>query len=150
MRRVVVDSNVMVKWFVEEEFIECAERLRDDHLRGAIDIYAPSYAIIEFSNAIRKYVQREIMTPEDAEKAMRLLIDFDISFVALAPERDEELVLDVLRYSIKNHITAYDAYYIILARDLGTLFYTADEKLLNRLRDIGEERAKHVCEYGTA
>lgn len=150
MRKVVVDPNVMVKWFVEEEFTECAERLRDDHLRGAIDIHAPAYAIIEFSNTLRKYVQRGIMTPENAERALKLLTDFDIAFRALDPERDRELIIDVLQYSIKNHVTAYDAYYIMLAHDLGTTFYTADEKLLRKLSDIKEERAKHICDYSMA
>ncbi len=150
MMKVVVDSNVMVKWFVEEEFTECAERLRDDHLRGAIDIHAPAYAIIEFSNALRKYVQRGIVTQENAEKALKLLTNFDIAFKVLNPERDKELIRGVLRYSMKNHVTAYDVYYIMLACDLGTTFYTADEKLLRKLSDIKEERVKHVCDYGTA
>ena len=44
-------------------------------------------------------------------------------------------------------MTVYDAYYVILAKDLGTKFYTADDRLLNKLRNPNEERIAHICGY---
>ena len=45
-----------------------------------------------------------------------------------------------------NHVTVYDSYYIILAHNLNTELYTADEKLLSKLSNI-EFRLKHIKEY---
>lgn len=43
-------------------------------------------------------------------------------------------------------MTLYDAYYVVLARGLQALFYTADEKLLERLGSR-EPRARHIKDY---
>ena len=66
MRAAVADSNVMVKWFV----VEYIERLRDDYLRGLIDVHAPRYALLEFSNAMSKYAASEIISRGDAEDTL--------------------------------------------------------------------------------
>ncbi len=143
MRRVVADSNVLIKWFIPEKYSDSAKRMRDNHIRGHISVVAPAYALLEFSNTIRKYVNRGILTPSDAAFVMNLLFESKITFVAIT--RDQ--LIKALNYGIRNHITVYDAYYLIIAQELNTDFYTADEKLLKKLTSIKERRAKHVCDY---
>ena len=42
---------------------------------GRIEVAAPKYALLEFCNALRKYVIRAIMNEEDALKALNLLLE---------------------------------------------------------------------------
>ncbi len=61
--RVVVDSNVLIKWFISEKYSDCAKKIRDDHIRGYVNVVVPAYALLEFSNTLRKYVNRGSLQP---------------------------------------------------------------------------------------
>ncbi len=142
MERVVVDSNVLVKWFIPEEYSDYAKLIRNDHLLGCIEVVAPRYALLEFYNALRKYCTRKVIDKEKLTRILDLFHEVKVAFIGV-----ERSILDeALTYSLENHITVYDAYYIVLAYKLNTQVYTADEKLLKRIRDK-EPRIKHLKEY---
>ena len=142
MERVVVDSNVVVKWFIPEEYSEYAALLRNDHLLGCVEASAPHHALLEVYNALRKYYAKGVLDEEKLARIVDLLHEARIVFTSI----EREALDEALRYSIENHITVYDAYYIVLAHKLDTLVYTADEKLLKRLAGR-EPRVKHLKEY---
>ena len=142
MKRLVVDSNVLIKWFIPEDYSEYAIKLRNDHLMGRIEVVAPKYALLEFCNALRKYVIRGIKNEEDALRALSLLFEASITLIDI----DKKSLINALKYSLTNHVTVYDACYIILARNLDTEVYTANEKLLSKLSNI-ESRLEHREEY---
>jgi len=141
--RVVADASVIVKWFVPESYSGQAQALLDDHLSGRVEIIAPSYAILEVANALRKYVLRGIMRVEDAREALSILSEVNLQLHSIGFGE----AIDALDYASKTGVTVYDAYYIILARRHGATFYTADEKLLQKLAGI-EPLARHIKDYG--
>ncbi len=140
--RVVADSNVLVKWFIPEDYSEYAVVLRDDHLYGRVDVIAPVYAVLEFTNCMRKYVVRGLLKKDYAIKALNYLREANIIFEDIT----YDLAKKSLEYAIEKHITVYDSYYIMLARKYDTVMYTADEKLLSKLQGK-EQCVKHVKEY---
>ncbi|NPA05285.1 MAG: type II toxin-antitoxin system VapC family toxin [Crenarchaeota archaeon] len=142
MERVVVDANVLVKWFVPEDYSEYAVLLRNDHLLGCVEAVAPVYAVLEFGNTVRKYYSLGVVDGEKASKIMRLFWEVRVSLKPI----EEGLVWEALRYSMENHVTLYDAYYIVLAHSLNAPMYTADEKLLRRLSGV-EDSVLHIREY---
>jgi len=142
MSKVVADSNVLVKWFIPEDYHEEAKALLRDHLYGSITVIAPRYALLEFANTLRKYVAKKLISTDKIRDAYRLLIESAPQLV----EEKEELVRQAMEYSIQRGITVYDAYYVIVANELNTVVYTADERLLRQLE--GRERViRHVREY---
>ena len=141
-RVIIADSNIIVKWFIPEEYSEYAVVLRDDHLYGRVNVIAPVYAILEFANSMRKYVIRGILSKDKAIKALEYLKKTSITYVDI----NFDLAREALKYAIENHVTAYDSYYIVLARKYNTIAYTADEKLLSRLKGR-ENHIKHIIEY---
>lgn len=141
-KRVVADSNVLIKWFVPEDYSEHAVTLMNDHLLGHVEVVAPEYALLEFTNALRKYVVRGIMGADDALKALQLLLKTRVNFVGI----EEELLSEALNYGLGNHVTVYDAYYVVLTRRLRTVMLTADERLLRKLHGM-EPVIKHIKEY---
>ncbi len=44
-----------------KKYSDCAKKIRDDHIRGYVNVVAPAYAFLEFSNTLRKYVNRGIL-----------------------------------------------------------------------------------------
>jgi predicted nucleic acid-binding protein len=142
LEQVVVDANVFVKWFVEENYTEEALLLRQDYIAGRVKILTPAYALLEVADAFRKYVARKIINANDAIEALNILQEFSIQYLDL----DRNLLTEALKYSMENHLTVYDAYYITIARKLNSHFYTADEKLLTRIQ-AKENIAHHIKEY---
>lgn len=142
MKPIVVDSCIIVKWYIPEKYSEYAIVLRDDYLKGKVDVIAPVYAMIEFTNTLRKYVTRKLVAKEDAIKALKLLEATEIKYIDITIKRLEK----ALKYSVKKHVTLYDAYYITLAHEYNGIMYTADEKLLRKLENK-EQKVKHIREY---
>lgn len=139
---VVVDSNVLVKWYIPEKYSEEATIMRNDYIYDRIRVITPIYALLEYANTLRKYVARKLIAVDDAYEAYSLLIDTRVEYVDIT----SDYVSEALEYSIKNNVTVYDAYYIVLAKKNNAYMYTADEKLLNRVRGK-EPRVKHIKEY---
>ncbi len=102
----------------------------------------PWYALLEFANTLRKYVTKKIIGMNEVLAIYRLLIESAPHFV----EEKEELVSKALDYSVRRGITVYDAYYIIIAQELNTVVYTADERLLRQLEGK-EQLVRHIREY---
>ena len=142
MKRVVVDANIIVKWFIPEDYSEHARRIRDDHLYGCVEATAPDYARLEVYNALWKYASRGIIDSGIAERIAQLVQEVRVDFKPV----EGDLALAALEYSLKYSVSVYDAYYITLAWSLDTQFYTADEKLLRRLEGV-EPRIRHIVEY---
>ncbi len=142
MEHIVVDANVLVKWFVEEDYTDKALLLRDDHIGGCAKIIIPIHALLEVGDALRKYAKLSYISPNDAIEALNILTEFNLTIVDIV----KEALTDAISYSIENSITLYDAYYVILARRKAARFYTADEKLLKKLSRL-EPHAYHLKHY---
>lgn len=125
---VVVDANVIVKWFVEEEGSDRALKIRDKYVDGEIKLVAPEIMVFEVLNAL--YYKRLF----SLEEMMEISEALDAFSFELYP-----LVGDYARRTIKvaheNNITVYDASYVSLAMMKRTYMYTADTKLKEKLRD---------------
>lgn len=139
---VIADANVLVKWFVPEKYSRQAQALLEDHLKGRIQVVCPAYSLLEFANTMRKYTARNILTAEKAARAMLLLEEAEVIYQPITPDNTTK----ALSYAMDNGVTVYDAYYIVLASRYNTYFYTADEKLLRKLKSV-ETRAKHIKDY---
>jgi len=142
MSEVVVDSNILVKWFIPEDYHEEAKALLKDHLHGNVVVVVPWYALLEFANTLRKYVTKKIIGMNEVLAIYRLLIESAPHFI----EEKEKLVSKALDYSVRRGTTVYDAYYIIIAQELNTVMYTADERLLRQLEGK-EQLVRHIREY---
>jgi len=134
-REIVIDASVAVKWFVEEEYSDQAIKLKDLHVKGEIDLVAPSLIYYEVLNALR---YSGVFKLEELGLIARLLEDLQIR---LYPPRSVVMARAV-ELSLKYDITVYDASYLSLAEHLNTVVYTADKELLRKIS--GFKRAIHI------
>lgn len=131
---VVVDASVVVKWFVEEEGSDKALRLRDKYIDGEISIIAPELMIFEVLNAL--YYKR-LFSESEMKEISEALEAYSFTLYSLKGEYAEKTV----ETAVENGITIYDASYVALAMIRDTYLYTADEKLIEKLKG---EYLKHV------
>jgi len=137
-KEVIVDASVVVKWFVEEEYSREARLVRDAYANGLIDIAAPSLLPYEVLNAL-KY--SGAFGEEELKEVAKTLEDFQLTLYNLEGKLAEKSV----ELAMRKGITIYDASYVALAQILNTELYTADEKLIRKVR--GLNIIKHIAQF---
>jgi len=137
MTEVVVDTSVVVKWYIPERNHEAARRLRDDYLDGQFDLIAPALMPFEAVNALKYSGYYE---GDSLETAGQSLSEYGIDFVSFGEAGSVAALADRLDISV------YDAAYVALARERESTVYTADETLLDSLGDYREFGA-HIRAY---
>jgi predicted nucleic acid-binding protein len=118
--RLVVDSSVVIKWFVPEVHSADALRYPDPDL----DRDAPELLLAEMSNILWKKVGRGELTPAEADKIAEDLEQADINIQTMA-----SLFRPGLSIARATGRSAYDSIYLALADSLSTRLVTADRRL---------------------
>jgi len=114
----VVDANVVIKWFVDEPGTDEALALRRHRL------FAPDLLMVECANALWKKVRRDEFSAEEALAAAQLLEHADVELESARPlARAATELATALDHPV------YDCLYVVLAQALGHDLITADERL---------------------
>jgi predicted nucleic acid-binding protein len=124
----VVDASVGVKWlplFAKEGLVDHARELLK---RGAseFDMIVPDLFWLEIGGALCKAVRRNDCQPSEAHEAL-----LDMQKLPLQTLSSTKLVNSAQRIAIQYGRSIYDSVYVALARETGSEFVTADEKLAN-------------------
>ncbi|PSQ21145.1 hypothetical protein BRD04_07095 [Halobacteriales archaeon QS_9_67_17] len=138
MSDLVVDTSVVVKWYIPEQHHEQARALRDAYLDGTFDLVAPALMPFEAVNALKYSGHYDGDRLEDASKS---LSEYGIELVPFGETGP------VAEIASELDITVYDAAYVALARDRDTKVYTADGRLLGDLAGDYSELAEHIRTY---
>jgi predicted nucleic acid-binding protein len=143
----VVDASVAVKLFVDEELSdEAALLFQRLAATPPARFFVPDLLFLECANILWKYL-RFGYDPQQARQDIS-----DLLLLPLQPVAAAELLEMSFHLAIGLDITAYDASYVALARDLEVPLITADRRLSRKLagaefdvRWLGEpEFAKEV------
>jgi predicted nucleic acid-binding protein len=126
MTKLVVDSSVAVKWFVNEPYSTEANRILNDYQAGIIDFLAPDLIYSEFGNIIWK---KQVFQGLDATDAQAILASF--LKITFTPTSSSDLLDDAYRIAVTQKRTVYDALYLTLSVREHCPFVTADEKFYN-------------------
>ncbi|PSJ52574.1 type II toxin-antitoxin system VapC family toxin [Kumtagia ephedrae] len=122
---IVVDTSVIVKWFINEPGHDLARQF----LHPERDLAAPDFAIAEAANVLWRRQRSGEIGSEQAEESLRQLPLF---FKHLSPASD--LVLDSLRMARELGHSVYDCMFLVLAASLpeGCLL-TADDRFIAKV-----------------
>ena len=121
--KLVLDANVIAKWFIEEENTDKAIKIRDNFVAGKLAILEPSLLIYELGNVFWKH---PVKSPEDVENDFKALFEIGLEFCAV---REPVFLKNVFEHGRKFGITFYDAVYVTLAEKEDCKLITADGKL---------------------
>ena len=137
MEQVVIDTNVVIKLFLKEEYSDFALKLKDSYLAGKTDIVVNSLMKYEFINVLKykKFSSAEI------KLALRAMADYNFQIEELS-DPIADLTSDL---AVEYNLSSYDASYVALASFLGYNLYTADIKLINKVSNLNF--IKHIKEF---
>ena len=122
--RLVVDASVAVKWLIEEEASDAAERL----LHGAFALHAPRLLASEVANAIWRRARAAEIGRGEAGMLVHAIGEMPLHW-----HNDEELGADAVRLALACDHTVYDCVYLTLAHRIGGHVVTADARFANAL-----------------
>lgn len=133
-----MDASVAVKWFAEEPGSDAAERLLADYVEGVVDLYSSQLLPFEVLNALRYNPEYGLDQLRTAAKALENL---ELMLHPLRGVYAERTLANAVNYGI----TVYDSSYMSLGEDLGLPVYTADRKLMSKVKP---GLLTHVSDYG--
>ena len=79
---VVIDTSVLFKVVIREEFSELAQSLYVDTLNASRPIFAPPHWTAELTHALYRLIRRRGITPEEADQALNQFLVFPIQLFA--------------------------------------------------------------------
>ena len=118
----VVDTSVVLKWYVEEPESDRAEAL----IGG--ELVAPDLILVEVANALWKKVMKGEITSDHARGVLPQLSQA----VVLHPAA--ELAEPALEAALELRHPVYDGLFLALANELDAVLVTADRRLINACR----------------
>ena len=125
----VVDTSVALKWFVEREEADIpqARRLREAYASGECNLRAPELLLVELANALK--TERRF-NAKDIHKILESIRGYDLFLEAF---RWSTLLRAVeIASSYGQRVTVYDAFFLAVAIESGSILVTADEAFLRR------------------
>lgn len=117
---IVVDVNVVVYFFVQGEKTSAAR----DLMRLDPDWRLPMLWRHEYLNVLATLVREDHATLDEGQQLWRQAVE------SLAEGEHNVDMEAALALAVEKRISAYDAQYIALARQLGTVCVTQDKRLL--------------------
>lgn len=122
----LLDTSVIVKWFVPEKDSEKALSLRSAQEDRELQLYAPEVLLMELANALRyssEFSASEIAGALETPFKLNMLL-MPFSLIALNSAVD---------LSLRHDLAVYDAYFLAFAQAMEIPLITADRKMLSRL-----------------
>ena len=133
MQKIVVDANIVVKWFITEEFSNLALMIRDRFVEGQIEILAPTLLNYEVLNALR---YSKLFPQEDLVDAAISLENYGILQFPLIGDYGQKTISLAVEYNI----SIYDAAYVALTDVLEVQAYSADRILVENVHQNYQEK----------
>jgi predicted nucleic acid-binding protein len=131
----VVDASVGAKLFLLEPLSDRADALFSQLAQDPLcRFYVPDLFFVECANVLWRYVERHGYPAENAQRDVADLVRLPLQAVPV-----QDLVGEALALALAHHITAYDAVYVALSRQLSLPLVTADASLVRRLADSSLE-----------
>jgi len=118
-----------------------ALKLKEDHVSGALDLFAPSIIVQEVSNALWRAIRLNRISEADAEEALRALNDIRIELHKLNWAQSAQ----ALSIACDLDLTIYDTAYVFLANELKVPLITADKTLYETARK--QFKILHIKDY---
>jgi predicted nucleic acid-binding protein len=131
---VVIDAGLGVLQIIADPRSEQAATLWSRWIMDGIDICAPYLWLYETTSVLHKISLQQNISEEIVQQALEALLGLNVAFYEVDPDSCRLAYHWATRL---NQHAAYDGYYMALAEQLNSNFWTTDQRLVNRARQIG-------------
>jgi len=125
----VLDTSVVVKWFLEEEGTDRADFLLQQIVEGMTRAVVPSSLFSELANVFWVH-RRDGLTEAEAQAFWGELVHLPLDTI----EVSHQLLFETLAFSFREQVSPYDATFVVLARKLECDLITADGVLWRKIQ----------------
>lgn len=132
IKSIVIDASVVAKWLFSDEQDPNSDLLKEDFANKNISISVPILIFYEINNLLRSAILSDRINQKQAEDLYEGFLGLD--FVVYS---SKDLLRNTLKRAVEVNISSYDAAYIALAQYLKVPFFTADEKLVKKVKEKG-------------
>ncbi len=134
----VFDCSALASYLLDEPSLTPGVRAAVEKASaGQVEARAPGILAWEFANVLAVGLKTGRLREEEAAEAARLLAEFPVMLVAM----ETEACLDLAERAAKLGLSAYDAAYLLLAKQLGASLVTLDSGLARTAMEAGVEVA---------
>ncbi len=125
--RLVIDASAGIQLFVEEEFSQAVTELfaRLDN-QPRLSLHVPDLFYIECANVLLKLTWKTSRPPAESKADLA-----DLGRLALMVTATADLMESAFSLAAQTKLTAYDACYLALAKELKAPLITVDKQLLS-------------------
>ena len=128
-KSLLLDSSVVIKWYIDENNTTDAVALRDAFLSHQVELFFPELGLYEIANALR---YSGLFTEADIHEYLQSTIDLGIHILPF----DLSALKAAITLSLAKNIAVYDSYFAVIADAIGAVYITADEKACNKLEGL--------------
>jgi predicted nucleic acid-binding protein len=125
---VVLDANVVVRAFLDEEYSDLAVAIITDSVADGRPIFAPFHFQSEVMNTIHKHRCQRNISSEEANQALARFLQLQVNLVS-SPELNERAFAFAHEHGLA---TVYDSLYAVLAESLDAEFWTNDRRFIRQ------------------
>lgn len=123
----VLDTSVVLKWFVEEEDYGTAREVLKRYVNGDISLAVPDLLIYEIGNVLKL---SKGFTQKESSQIIEYLIGLKMDIIAPI----SLFINRALEVFYREEISFYDSVFVALAELLECKLITADKKLFERVK----------------
>ena len=127
--KVCVDASFILKMVLPEDYSDKVHLIWTGWIEKRKSIHAPYLLIYETRSVIRNKIYRDELTLEEGIEASEVLREQEIIFYHSSVT--ENIAWDFARKY--NRPTLYDSFYLAVAKEIESEFWTADRELVNSL-----------------
>ncbi len=145
---IVVDANTTVRAVMPIRQEREVKKIKEWH-ENRIPLLAPDVWSAEVTTAVRQSIAYKLISPEEGDQVLRDLFALEVQIFP----SDLNLCQAALSWASRlGQSKAYDGFYLALAEKLSVErggqveFWTADERLYNRARQVGTSGIRWIGE----
>jgi predicted nucleic acid-binding protein len=130
MNGIVADASITANWLLNEELNESAEWVLD-RMQTGVPVVVPALWLLEITNVLFTAERRKRIDRKHRDAALDRIERLPLTIAAPPAMAD----LKTLRgYAEKHQLTAYDAEYLRIAKELKLVLATMDANLIAAAR----------------
>jgi predicted nucleic acid-binding protein len=123
----VLDSSVIGKLFISEDYSDEAVEIIDRSHTGDIELLASELVVYEVGNIIYKNL---LNRKSNGRKYIEQFYNLNINLIPI----NQKMACDVIDLAVEKKITYYDSVHVNLARSHKTVLVTEDKELLRKFK----------------
>jgi len=129
--KICIDASFILKLVLPEDYSDKVHLIWNEWVAQGKSIYAPYLLIYETNSVIRNKIFRDEITSDEGREASRVLKEQEVIFYH--SQMTEEIAWDLaIKYE---RPTLYDTFYLAIAKEIESEFWTDDKRLVNSLKD---------------